>query len=97
MIEVRGFEFDPTTMSEDRALRLINTELKEAREDGAPITTITTAWEFYHWISEGWFEMLDTRCVYIISLYTHILLTEADNIGLAITQIFAQQLIEVDV
>ncbi|KAG8729055.1 hypothetical protein FRC11_009613 [Ceratobasidium sp. 423] len=60
MIEVRGFSVN-LTLPKEQAIRSIKTALNEAREDGAPLTSIVTPSEYYHWIDQPWYELVDVH------------------------------------
>jgi hypothetical protein len=63
MRTVIGFEYDPE-MPEDDALCAVKDAIDDARESGAPLTTILTPWEYYIWTrdpKDGWYSLVDAK------------------------------------
>lgn len=63
MLDVVGFSYNPQ-MPEDDVLRAIKLAIDDARESGAPLTTILTPWEYYFWTrdpKDGWYALADAK------------------------------------
>ncbi|KAB5591328.1 SH3 domain-containing protein [Ceratobasidium theobromae] len=63
MLDVSGFTYDLKT-GEDDALRAIKVAIDEARDSGAPLSSIITPWEYYIWTrdpEDGWYALINAK------------------------------------